>query len=497
MMMKRVIYTAFCFLALSGCLNDKGNYDYIELNEVNSISGIDKTYTITKFEDVLSIVPEIDFRLGESNEYEYEWTVSYWEYNDELSKRENFEVVISTDRDLEWTANHEVPYDDLFAQLKVKNSNTDVTFKHSFIIRVQNAYQYGYFFLCEDGEDNSELFMIRDNGKIIDGLYSQLTGNVLAGKPYCMERISKGIDNDLVIFTSAGPDYGAILDIDKMDYRWPAVNCFHEGNVGENLVISDIQTNSSRDIYAIINNYYYFTGGMVIGDYKPYIGIELPDLEETCDYATSVANYTAFVHGTNPGTVYALGSFGAIDVVKVEGESWVLPGKCLFMGAEPGGNLYGAGVKTHFITQETDGTVMENVLSTAMSFSTWSTEHTLIRSTAFAASELVNDETVILNSYSERYFFFSSGNKIYRYNYDAPEEMPALVAELPADEKISYMFLDYTQEGWNRYDDKFVVATYDSSASKEASVYFVNLDGSIEIKHENVCGKIVDLVVKK
>lgn len=495
--MKRLIYTVLCLLALSGCLDDKGNYDYIELNEVNSISGIDKTYTITKFEDVLSIEPEIDFELGESNEYEYEWTVSYWVYNDELRERENFEVLISTERNLEWIANHEVPYDDLFAQFKVKNSSSDVTFKHSFTIRVQNAYQYGYFFLCEDGDANSELFMVRDNGKTIDGLYSQLTGTTLAGKPYCMESVSKGIDNDLVIFTSAGPDYGAIIDIDKMDYRWPAVNCFHEGNVGGNLVVNDIQTNSSRDVYAIVNNHYYFTGGSVIGDYKPYVGIELPDIEETCDYVASVAFSTAFVHGTNPGTVYAPGSWGAIDVVKVEGEPWVLPGKCLFMAAEPGGFLYGPGVKTHFITREEDGMVKENVLSTAMNFSTWSTEHTLIRSTAFAASELVNEETVLLNSYSERYFFFSSDNKIYRYNYDAPDEQPALVVELPVDEMISYMYLDYTQEGWSQFDDRFVVATYDNSANKEASVYFINMDGSIDAKYENVCGKIVDLVVKK
>lgn len=496
-MIKRILYTALCLLALSGCLDDKGNYDYIDLNEVNSINGIDETYTITKFEDVLSIVPEIDFHLGESDEFEYEWTVSYWVYNDELRERENFEVVISTERELEWIADHEVPYDDLFAQLKVKNTNTDVTFKHSFTIRVKNAYQYGYFFLCEEGDASSELFMVRDNGKAIEGLYNQLTGNVLAGKPYCMEKISKGIDNDLVIFTSAGPDYGAILDIDKMDYRWAAVKCFHEGDVGENLVVNDVQINSTRDIFTIVNNRYYYTGGMVMGDYKPYIGIGVPDLEESCDYIATVANSTSFIHGTDPGTVYAPGSFGVMDVVKLEGESWVLPGKCFFIGAEPGGNLYGAGVKTHFITQDADGTVVENVLSTVMNFSTYKNEHALLRTNTITGGGLVNEESVMVNSYSERYFFFSSNNKIYRYNYDAPEEMPALIAELPADEKISYMYLDYTQEGWNKYDDKFVVATYDGSGDNEASVYFVNMDGSIETKYENVCGKIVDLVVKK
>ncbi|MCG8578569.1 MAG: PKD-like family lipoprotein [Bacteroidales bacterium] len=495
-MITRIIYTALCLVALFGCLDDKGSYSYIELNEVESIEGIEEAYSITKFEDTLRIAPTINFKLGEDTDYEFEWTVSHWEYNDETRERDNYEIVISTERNLEFIADHQVPYKDLFAVYRVKNKATDVSYTHHFEIRVQNAYQYGYFFLCEN-EDNGEIFLVRDNGKTIDGLYEQLTGQELVGKPYCMESFRNGVDSDLVIFTDKGPDYGAVLDFDKMDYKWPALKCFHEENTGGDLVVNDFKAPAFSDIYTIVNGNYYFTGRMAFGDYKPYIGIDVPDVNESCDNVEYLAFGLTLLHGTDPGTIYVPGNWGAIDPVLIDGAPLKLPGKSCFMAAEPGGSMYGAGVNAHLIIKGDDGVITETVLNARMDFATWSNVYVISRQNAFPAPELITDETKFVNSNSERYFYFSSENRIYRYNYDAPDDNPALIAELPADEKISYLYLDYIQEGYSKYDDKFVVGTYDNSGQANGSVYFVNMDGSIETSYENVCGKIVDMAVKK
>ncbi|WP_185968847.1 PKD-like family lipoprotein [Carboxylicivirga sp. M1479] len=489
-----ILFAAIVLMALGGCLQDEGNYEYLDLNEVQGITGIEESYSMTKFEDVLIINPVIDFKHETDADYEYEWSLSHWEYNDESRDRDNFEIIISQDKNLEFVADHTIPYKDLFGIFKVTNKNTGVVYTHDFELRVQNAYQYGYFFLCEK-DMNSELFLVRDNGKTIDNLYETLTGMPLVGQPYCMESVRSGITTDLVMFTSDGPDYGAVMNFDNMDYKWPALKCFHEENTGESMVVNYFAARD--DIFTIVNNKYYFTGGRVYGDYKPYIGIDVPDVMDDVDYVDEMGMALAYLHGTDPGDLYALGSWGAINKVEIDGEPLLLPGKCHFMAPEPGGHMYQGGVSTHFIITDNNGVVNEVVLHAALDFSTWTNAYTLTRTNVFSAPELITDETMFVNSNSERYFYFSSENKIYRYNYDAPADAPALIAELPAGQNISYLYLDYTQEGWTKYDDKFVVGTYDNSGLNNGSIYFVNLDGSIATQYEHVCGKIIDLEVKK
>jgi hypothetical protein len=478
---------------LSACLKDEGNYDYLDLNQVVKISGIDEFYSMYKFEDVLQITPEITFKHDDESNYEYEWSLNYWILED--GERNNYEVIISTDKNLEFVADHTIPYDEFFAVLKVRNTVTKVEYKHDFKVRVQNAYEYGYFFLCEKGADG-ELFLVKENGGTIPDLHAMLTGNPISGKPLQMESTSRGAD--LVIFADAAPNYGSVFDFKKLEYKWGAIKCFHDELVQEPFTVNafTVGVQGYHDIYTIVNNHYYYTAGMVVGDYKPYVSLDVPDIEEPADYAAETAFGVSFVHCTDPGTVWAPGSWGAIDVVMHEGEELVMPGSCLFMGAEPGGSPYGTGVNTHFFILD-DGVVMEYILNSRMDFSVWKNVHSLTVQREFVNSDLISSESKIVNSNSERYFYFSSENKIYRYNYDAPEDAPALIAELPAGQTISYLYLDYTQEGWTKYDDKFVVATYDDSGANNGSIYFVNLDGTIDSQHEHVCGKIVDLVVKK
>jgi len=488
-----IIFAALILMALGGCMKDEGNYAYLDLNEVQEITGIEELYSMTKFEDVLTINPEIDFKLGDDTDYEYEWSLNYREYIAEENKVYSYEIIISQEKNLEFIADHTIPYKELFGMYKVTNKSTDVVYSHEFKLRVQNAYQYGYFFLCEK-DMNSEMFLVRENGKTIDNLYETLTGMPLEGKPYCMQSVTWG--QDLVIFTSDAPDYGAVMDFMNMDYKWPAVKCFHEENVGTEPMVVNACTKPGDDIYTIVNGKYYYTSGMVYGDYKPYIGIDVPAIDESVDYVDQLSFGLSYLHGTDPGTVYAPGSYGAISEVSIDGEPLVLPGKCLFMAAEPGGSVYGGGVIAHIFVKGDDGTVTECVFSATMDFATWTNAYMLKSKADFVAPELITDETKFVNSYSERYFFFSSENKIYRYNYDAPGDAPALIAELPEGQNISYLYMEGTS-GYPQYDDKFVVATYDASGVNNGSIYFVNMDGTVDTKHEHVCGKIIDLEVKK
>jgi len=114
----------------------------------------------------------------------------------------------------------------------------------------------------------------------------------------------------------------------------------------------------------------------------------------------------------------------------------------------------------------------------------------------FVGSSLVDDETIFIASASQRYFYFSAANKVYRYNFDAPADAPTVMFELPEGQQISYLKMQTKKRGWSFVDEKFIVATYDNSGDNHGSIYYVNLDGTMDKTYEHVCGKVVDMVSK-
>ena len=59
-------------VSLTGCFNDQGNYDYIALDRVTDITGIDEIYTMVKYSTELKIEPELVFKYDKTNESDLE-----------------------------------------------------------------------------------------------------------------------------------------------------------------------------------------------------------------------------------------------------------------------------------------------------------------------------------------------------------------------------------------------------------------------------------------
>ena len=69
----KYLFLSLLVLLFSSCFNDKGSYDYIDINEVE-ISGLGSYSRIYKI-DTLRITPEITYTQDNSElRYEYEWT---------------------------------------------------------------------------------------------------------------------------------------------------------------------------------------------------------------------------------------------------------------------------------------------------------------------------------------------------------------------------------------------------------------------------------------
>ncbi|MBR8534277.1 hypothetical protein KDU71_01810 [Carboxylicivirga sediminis] len=490
----KIVYIHLAILlAFYGCLQDNGNYTYVDPNEVVGVGGIEEMYSITKYEDTLRISPVLLFKLGQESDFSYEWAVNHSAYNEQSGAYENTELVISTDKDLEYVANHEVPYTDLFATFKVIENSTGVAKKLGFKIRVQNAYQYGYYFLTEEGDGNSDLFMVRNNWNTIDNFYEKATGMPLKGKPFGMESYSPSGGTELIIFTSDPETVGAVLDLNEVQYKWPASKCFHEGYLGSEPIVVDwfkFEPNSG-DFYTVINGSYHYTNKWGAGDYNPYIGLKSPDLDESVDRANEICWGLSLIHGTDPGTLYIAGSQGITSKLQIDGEPVAVPGECLFMAGEPGKYAF-YGIDTYIFTRE-DGKVNETVINAAgfgaLTFN-------LKAKREFVGTALIDDQSIFVPSYSQRYFYFSSGNKVYKYNFDAPTEMPVVAFELPEGQQISYLKMETKQVGWSLADNKFIVGSYDSTVDKPGSIYYYNPDGTLDKKYEHVCGKVIDMISK-
>jgi len=131
---------------LSSCIEDKGNYDYHEVNKV-TIEGINESYSTT-LGATLQITPSLTFSLGENvDEFAYQWCVmeSYSPYA--------LRGVASTERNLNIQIGGEgcpiYREGDYYILYLVENLTTKVRYYKVFTLSVQNRTTTGYALLCE------------------------------------------------------------------------------------------------------------------------------------------------------------------------------------------------------------------------------------------------------------------------------------------------------------------------------------------------------------
>ena len=182
--MKRYLfYILLGWWAFSSCFDDKGNYDYREINEL-SIAGIgrDTTYTLMAFADVLRLQPEIASTLEkDESEYEYEWKLipSGIDIN-EVKDGEDF--VIGRDKNLEWLAEANAgTYAGFYI---VTDKSTGVAYRERFSVRLTTMMSEGWLVLCDMGGE-ARLDMVVNRDETMDIIAKNIWANqdFSVGKP--------------------------------------------------------------------------------------------------------------------------------------------------------------------------------------------------------------------------------------------------------------------------------------------------------------------------
>lgn len=162
MKIKLYIYIFLLLSSLFSCYEDKGNYDYKELNEVQ-IEDIGFFYSFY-IGDTLDIKPKLTFALDEDADFSYEWVV-------------NGEV-ISTDRNL-YIENYQGSVGFKNCYYSVTENSTGVQYIYQFRMTISGVFQTGWLILSEkDGKSCLSLIRPREitnkDGEVIETRYEEL-----------------------------------------------------------------------------------------------------------------------------------------------------------------------------------------------------------------------------------------------------------------------------------------------------------------------------------
>lgn len=136
MMKKAIIFFGIVFSWLfSGCYEDKGNYDYIEVNEVTVTVKPEGTYTIYGYlGEELTVAPRLTFQNpSDTLEFDYTWKLDT--------------TVISHERVLKYT--HEGVCKIYALDLFVTDRKSGQVYTGSVSLQIDSPYKYGFALLTE------------------------------------------------------------------------------------------------------------------------------------------------------------------------------------------------------------------------------------------------------------------------------------------------------------------------------------------------------------
>jgi hypothetical protein len=479
------------------CYKDEGNYDYKNLNRINDIKIKEgqKKYNINKGEDILKITPEFSYRMDENKDtYEYKWI---------LHLPDKTEMEISTERNLIFDSKgKKFPSAEMNLIFIAKNLTTGVSISESFWVNFMNEYTHGTFILHENGE-NSELTLIKTNGTVAKNIYQEITGRNLKGTPMKLvkntpgrpiEYGGDGKDFRFFIFTN-GHDYGTVLNYLTLEYFYSISDCFRGKNPPEGLNFKFLNSDGNP-YYYLVNGELYKTNTAAGAETNPYITLNFPEIEN--DNTLDFINSGGFVHSAS-GKLYS----SHTKPIKVDDQEVSMPGKCfdIFKELTPYNPSPIEVSKYHILVGGNNNTVKDYLLTIESEFNwdTWEEKVTYqVTSDPFIAPDLLTEKSFFANSSLERYFYIAQGNKIYRYNYDAPNERPTVFYEFDAGLEITYFEITSSYNDQWMLEEEILVCTYDPNKTGDnASLYNMDFQGGIIKEFKNICGKINSVVVKE
>ena len=134
---------AICWL-LSACAEDKGNYNYIQINEV-TIDNIRASYSC-EAGGRLYISPDIKSLDEATADLSYSWSIK----NEEISTDKILDVTLPP-----------LDYGEQLAALTVTDNVTKMQYRKTFNLNIVNSFNWGYYFLTRKDDGSTEMAYIQ------------------------------------------------------------------------------------------------------------------------------------------------------------------------------------------------------------------------------------------------------------------------------------------------------------------------------------------------
>lgn len=179
--MRTIYYLIFVFvfsLLASGCYEDKGNYDYKEINQIK-ITGIDESYSKVSFQDVLRIEPTITADDA-SDELSFLWTVNRKERDLDWVEEDIKSDTIGYEKVLDYPVNLQQGIYEVV--LRVTNEKNGHQIFNVAELQVMTKFSDGFYLLKDMGNMTEVDLHLPDGSKMVDMLGKSIEGGVF-GKP--------------------------------------------------------------------------------------------------------------------------------------------------------------------------------------------------------------------------------------------------------------------------------------------------------------------------
>lgn len=186
--MKKLCYIIPFLLLFASCYDDKGNYSYLDLNEIiidTTGKGIKAVYSVNQFERLN--IPVVVNREGrDTSGLEYAWTV----FEDNEGSENKDKPVLLSSRP-EFDEEISLKSGSYVLLLSVTDRATGVKEEMKFGLKVSALLKSGWLVFYEDGHGGSDVAIINDrvldptitSDQVITDLFYKVNGRRLTGTP--------------------------------------------------------------------------------------------------------------------------------------------------------------------------------------------------------------------------------------------------------------------------------------------------------------------------
>jgi hypothetical protein len=460
-----------CLLLATACYKDLGNYNYTPPEEP-VVTGLEDTVYTAFVGDTLRIKPTVKHSLLNTDELTYQWKISF--------PYPPFEIIYHGPVLNEVFTLSPGIYNGLFT---IVDRTNGMKYYYTFQVEGKTEFTKGTVILSEEG-GVSEISFIKPDNTLLTRLYEAINSEKLPGKPLQILAVNRGwqpgnanLKNFWLLF-GEGQEPGVIVDVNTFIRSSYISENFYDKPAS--ISMGSLRTGISGVTSGIINGKFYRGstnsdpsgsaygkyGNEAAGDYTLAPSFIFVEFQYYIGYDTTKKRFVRFSNdGAYFGTDYVVIPIGSgFDPANV--------------GLELVHMLYLNSASSMAYLKDNTGKIYE--------YNFFNSPNTFFANyrRVFKGSDLVTENTKWAGSLLQL-IYFSSGDKVYRYN--------------PVNEELLPMEADF--EGKDVSMVKLTTSGDTLVTGTQGNLYYLDVstgkNGNVITRYQGIPGNPVDVVIRR